>query len=350
MDASLQKDPLSEETRGWLLGLLWRPCAPDERATTLSMSPYLDYYSSRCQHFSHDGGIHLCVKSHSGLVDIADMILAGATRGQVCSSLACPPATNNTNRDDIDRTIHTTVDLCGSLLLMAQVGVHKFGFSRTTPLSWSGEQTLRQAVEQHFQPQQGLQPDHPRMNKLFTAKNLSLIAGIKIKWTNNIVDHLLLSDDDQSVAIFHHAEFLKYQQCLKSSPFPQAFIEETLRTLALLLPQNDSKPCRWLLAQITEHALDPCVARCGSLRAQNRRFEHFSVWHDRLVILQQAFDESSPRGIRQWWNDRRNSVQWYTFWVAILVFLMTLFFGLVQSVEGGLQVYLSWKAMNPGTS
>lgn len=63
------------------------------------------------------------------------------------------------------------------------------------------------------------------------------------------------------------------------------------------------------------------------------------------MILKQAFDESGPRGLRQWWSDRRNSVQWYTFWVAVLVFAMTLFFGLVQSIEGALQVYLSWKAL-----
>lgn len=127
--------------------------------------------------------------------------------------------------------------------------------------------------------------------------------------------------------------------------FPDSFVEETLRTLALLFPQNDRKSRHWLLGQISAHGLDPSITRCGNIPAQNRRFEHFSFWHDRLIMLKQAFDESSPRGLRQWWNDRRNPVQWYTFWVAILVFVMTVLFGLVQSVEGALQVYLSWKAL-----
>lgn len=135
---------------------------------------------------------------------------------------------------------------------------------------------------------------------------------------------------------------------MKTPLFSEAFIEESLRTLSLLFPQNDRKTRRWLAGQIAEHNLDPALSRCGNLRAQTRRFEQFSFWRDRLVILKQAFDESSPRGLTQWWNDRRNSVQWYTFWVAILVFLMTVFFGLVQSVEGALQVYLSWKALNQG--
>ncbi|KAH6613527.1 hypothetical protein F5144DRAFT_406763 [Chaetomium tenue] len=168
---------------------------------------------------------------------------------------------------------------------------------------------------------------------------------MKICWTTNIVDHLRLSDDDQTVFIFHHAMFLRYQRGLATSPFPDGFTDETLRTLALLFPQNDRKSHRWVRGQLAGHTLDPSILRCGSLRAQNRRFEHFSFWHDRLIILKQAFDESSPRGLRQWWEDRRNSVQWYTFWVAILVFIMTLFFGLVQSVEGALQVYLSFQAL-----
>jgi hypothetical protein len=46
----------------------------------------------------------------------------------------------------------------------------------------------------------------------------------------------------------------------------------------------------------------------------------------------------------QWWYDRRRRVQWYTFWVAALVLFLTVFFGLIQCVEGGLQ---AWKAFNP---
>jgi len=132
----------------------------------------------------------------------------------------------------------------------------------------------------------------------------------------------------------------------KTRLFPDCFVNETLRTLALLFPENSPQSRRWLLRQVAQYGLDPGVTRCGFLRAQERRIERFSFWHDRLIILKQAFDESSPRGLRQWWNDRRNSVQWSTFWVAILVFAVTVFFGLVQSIEGGMQAYLSWKALD----
>jgi hypothetical protein len=71
---------------------------------------------------------------------------------------------------------------------------------------------------------------------------------------------------------------------------------------------------------------------------------NFTFWHDRLVILKQVFDETRPSTLSQWWSDRCNGVQWYAFWVAILVLALTIVFGFVQCVEGALQVY---KAFHP---
>lgn len=63
------------------------------------------------------------------------------------------------------------------------------------------------------------------------------------------------------------------------------------------------------------------------------------------MILKQCYDNTKPKTMNQWWRDRRNGVQWYTFWAAIFILVLTIFFGLVQSIEGGLQVY---KAFAPG--
>jgi hypothetical protein len=112
--------------------------------------------------------------------------------------------------------------------------------------------------------------------------------------------------------------------------------------LALLFPQSDSNIRRWFIKLPNSSNLDPAVIRCGYLKADDRQIEKFKYWHDRLVILKQVFDDSSPRTIAQWWNDRRNGVQWYTFWVAIFVLLLTTVFGLAQTVEGALQVYKAY--------
>ena len=129
-----------------------------------------------------------------------------------------------------------------------------------------------------------------------------------------------------------------------SDLYPDGLIEETIRTLALLFPNTDKNTKRWFRRMCVEHNLDSKVMKCGRLRAEDRHVENFEFWHDRLIILKQVFDEAEPGTISQWWYDRRKRVQWYTFWVAAVVLALTIFFGLVQSIEGALQVY---KAYHP---
>lgn len=133
-------------------------------------------------------------------------------------------------------------------------------------------------------------------------------------------------------------------------------MDETIRTLALLFPQAEfgstgrlaftSGPQRkWFQALRQKHknlVIDPRLVLCGNLKAENRQIERFDFWRDRLVILKQAFDEAKPRTFSQWWHDGRDGVQWSTFWVAILVLIITTFLGIVQCVEGALQVYKSF--------
>jgi hypothetical protein len=83
------------------------------------------------------------------------------------------------------------------------------------------------------------------------------------------------------------------------------------------------------------------VLKCSQLRDHYLQIDVYKYWHDRLVILKEAFDESQLSTVSQLWNDRRDSAKWYTLWVAIG---LTLFFGLVQSIEGAIQVY---KAYHP---
>lgn len=120
---------------------------------------------------------------------------------------------------------------------------------------------------------------------------------------------------------------------------PPSLIQETLDTLALLFPSNDPRTQAWYNQISTQLAFDSQILNCGYLKTDDRQIEKFTHWHDQLVVLKQVFDEATPRTMSQWWHDRRNGVQWYTFWVAIVVLSLTLTFGLIQSIEGALQVY-----------
>lgn len=138
----------------------------------------------------------------------------------------------------------------------------------------------------------------------------------------------------------------KEADLLVSPVLPAQLLAETLQTLSLLFPLNDKRTKKWLKKHTGSERFDKALSTCVPLPLQinERQLENFHYWHDRLVILKQAFDQSRPSNISQWWYDRRNGDQRSTFWVAIIVLVLTIFFGLVQSIEGALQVY---KAFHP---
>ena len=132
---------------------------------------------------------------------------------------------------------------------------------------------------------------------------------------------------------------------IHSEVFPAGVLEETLRTLSLLIPPTDKKVVSWFDQKQKMFNLDPKACRSGYLNSSNRQIENFSYWRDRLVVLKQVFDESEPKTIKQWWNDDRKRVQWYTFWIAALVLFLTIVFGLVGSIASVVQAWASVRGL-----
>jgi hypothetical protein len=116
--------------------------------------------------------------------------------------------------------------------------------------------------------------------------------------------------------------------------------------VSLFFPKYDSETKKWYqkVASASSCHLDMQLVGTGILSAEKRQIKNFWYWHDRLVILKELYDEARPSTLSQWWYDRRNGVQWYTFWVALWVLILTIIFGFVQCIEGALQVY---KTFNP---
>ena len=222
---------------------------------------------------------------------------------------------------------------------MISIGDSKYAVSSVTPLIWNVG-SLGVLLSTYFNKLQILSNSNIKLEKTFNAYNLKLIAGIKVAWTDNLIDHLRMTDD-KTVEVFHHASFFKH---VENQIFPPGLLQETLRTLALLFPPHDPDTEKFLGMLDGNTILDQQLTNCKPLRLSERQIQTYDFWHDLLVILKQAFDQSRPATLSQWWHDRRNGVQWYTFWVAIVVLFLTIFFGMVQSIEGALQVY---KAYHP---
>lgn len=308
----------------------------------INLIPYWKFYIEECSHALHDGGRHIAIRTHRDVVEIAAQLQAGLTRVEVKSMIRSKLKSPHSNEEEI---LDHSVNLVSSMLLMIHCGSFSYGFSGRTALQWV-QGSLRLHVAHYFSQPPVLSHERVKLEKNFTVPSLNRIAGLEIVWTDNLIDHLRMSDDDTKVHIFHHAAFLECQQHSQKSLLPDGVAHETLQTLALLFPTADGEIKKWFLKAAATAELDSRAIQCGRLRSDRRQIENFKIWRDRLVTLKQVFDEAQPKNLSQWWNDGRNGVQWYTFWVAVMVLVLTILFGFIQSIEGALQVYASFKALS----
>lgn len=117
--------------------------------------------------------------------------------------------------DDGDDIIEDSFNLAVRLLLMVPTrGFFTAGRSITlsgeTKLNWD-DGTINDLVNKNLVAQTSMK-DPVKLEKIFNAMNLEQIAGIDVRWTSNLADHLRMRDDDKAVEIFHHATFLRLHQ------------------------------------------------------------------------------------------------------------------------------------------
>ncbi|KUJ12207.1 uncharacterized protein LY89DRAFT_738825 [Mollisia scopiformis] len=148
-----------------------------------------------------------------------------------------------------------------------------------------------------------------RFEKGWCLRVIEKEMGCRIVWTSNLLDHLRFrehghtagsptteeypEDTQRTLCVFHHAAFLSYQ--IGSDVYPEGLIEETLRTLSLLLPSSDNETQDWFLRNQIQYHLDGEAARCKPLPKEQRNIENFRYWRDRLTTLKQAYDRSKPQ-------------------------------------------------------
>jgi hypothetical protein len=300
--------------------------------------PFLSYYTQQCKHAVHDRGKHILVRKHQHILNITDQFRELQPREDIKSNLKHLFTTQSDREVEI---LNNSVDLAARLYLMMSIGDNKYAFSSGTSETWD-EGNLKDFLSLYFNDPQRLSNSGIKFEKSFNAYNLGRIAGIRVKWTNNLMDHLRMIDaDDRTVEVFHHVSFLKH---VKHQLFPPGLLDETLRTLSLLFPPHDPDTEKFFQTVDSNTVLDKQLGLCAPLRLTERQIVNFDFWHDRLIMLKQAFDQSRPATLSQWWYDRRNGVQWYTFWIAIVVLFLTIFFGMAQTILSAMQVY---KAYHP---
>ena len=245
----------------------------------------------------------------------------------------------------------TLVDLAAGLLLMLSISKYPGDISYDEPIIWEDDGALVPLglIDKTF-PNRYNSTDLVKLPQSFTAAHLEQIAGIKVIWTSNLADHLLLKDDDTKLMLFHQVSILQLHKKSPTTLLPEDLVDETIRSISLLIPPVFGEPNPWFQQQRKKSQekgqIDAQAGVCERLNSSERQIGKFEYWRDRLVLLKRTFDDAEPRNISQLWWDDRKKTQWFTFWVAVLVFVMTVFFGIVQSVAGIVQAWASVQSLN----
>lgn len=208
LERPLTEYPIRDSVREHLVKSLWviSGAIPSGNG---HMAAYFEYYSKRAQRLFLPRQRQV-LQTHADLVSIASKISSRSNRADIHQEIVAQAGTA-VSAEEVDDAI----DLCASLLVMAEVQLREspFCLSGCTPVHWK-EGSLDMALTHHFTAEAActLGGERPRFERLFNAYNLNRIAGIKLKWTCNLADHLRLVDDDRTVLIFHCVSFLQLQQ------------------------------------------------------------------------------------------------------------------------------------------
>ena len=229
---------------------------------------------------------------------------------------------------------------------------------------WNQHETLPQCLARRFVPQiPGVLTDK-RLSPRFTAAAMVSICGLRIEWTSSLDDHLRLDREHKCLWLFRHFDVLNMRaepnracpfglQCSwdhstasagsaiigptsvkQASPMPLELFEETRRTFDLLFPLRESTSQK-LLKSLHPHWSD--------LVRGDRQLElsAFPYWRHRLLVLHEDVFEAEADGLMQLWRDRRDPQKFWTFWIALVVFWLTM----VSTVASIVQTWASLKGI-----
>lgn len=268
--------------------------------TPRGINQYFEYFESQCRlTLSKWEKYDLSELKFCHIAEVANMIKAGSSRPEIEQYLG------EILLDDCCIIASEIIDLTVRLMLMVPIWSFWQGVRPDeSALTWV-EGTVEKSFERHFRQtsKQNTKMDlHFRvkqpivLEKSFTAQRFEEIGGIKIIWSDNLLDHLKLKKEDNKLFIFHYASFLNYQR--QNQIYPEGLIDETLRTLGLLLPRSDKETRDWFIKKQISHNLDPEAVNCRTLSRDERSIDSFVYWKQQLIDLKQAHDEIKPNHSR----------------------------------------------------
>ncbi|KAJ0168269.1 hypothetical protein CTA2_7900 [Colletotrichum tanaceti] len=257
-----------------------------------------------------------------------------------------------------------------TFMINCSLGDHQaFGLERTDPswAKWEGDvrfaSFVSEAFTQHLsmtEEQMGRVVEAIAHKKSLKAWKLAKRYDIKIRPTNNLLEHLAYDAGTKILKVFHQVFFLRahlavtknhplelgFEESLAMGTLPPRLLLETLLTLHTILypiiDTSDEKSYASLEKVIRRHAFDKEAMLIDFVRTVPPDMV-FRYWGDRLTRLHEAVRRPPPTNTVISWFERHTSER-NALTVAIVGLFLAALFGFLSFLVGLLQLVLAWVA------
>lgn len=176
---------------------------------TDQLNPYFSYYSEQCHLMLGDGGRHAAARTHCDISNIIQQFKQQTSREKIIDAVLSD--SQLLKLPEGEHMIQGSINLAARLYLMMSFGVIPNAFTPARPLYWTTGSAQDFLAEQ-LGPTRVLGSQAVKFPKLFNGRNIERLGGIRIEWTSDLDQHLRIIHDEEGVAIFHHAAFLRLHQ------------------------------------------------------------------------------------------------------------------------------------------
>jgi hypothetical protein len=360
-------EPPGADCEAAIVKQFWAKDIPPSKAE--AYRPYFRYYATECRRLRL-GISKESWQSSTMVATTHEHILLIVNKFPLEKDLFRPNLRSSLRRhfpngDDI--AINRSIDFALRVWITMNVREECYGLQtpRTPTIQWNDTSSLVDFIARNF-PQATTTASSLQLDHTFTAANINRLSGIDIEWTPCLADHLRFDKRRRLLRIYpfkqvllDHLQLWEGTESQKGSGLviasmtrqelltkvsnrsilPKTLLKETLLSLNLLFPHWDTLTDSFMLQHDqTFHLEGPF----GDNRPSN--LANFNHWRNRLLELHQIF-HSPPVGWTQIWADRRNPLQWYTFWIAIVILVLTIIFGIISSVTAIIQTWLAYESV-----
>ena len=206
IDSRLSLTPISKPLRRRIINEIFGISLTEQQFNSANGfdTYFCDWYEEQCEIAAG----HVSVTTHREILDlIVQLRSTSLTREELLNMLSESSASTD------EKLLNASIDLAARLLLLLSVGSVQQSFTPGSTIAWE-KNRLHETIHGALRPQVHLK-ECVKLPRTFTAANLERVAGMKVKWTNNLADHLSLTDDDHKVMLFHQASFLELHRNTK---------------------------------------------------------------------------------------------------------------------------------------